>query len=43
MKATYICHWIKQRVMGITDIHLSDLYDIGIQENYVVCFCVFQA
>jgi len=40
MEPTYICHWIKRRVMETTDIHLSDLYDIDIQENYVVCFCV---
>lgn len=43
MEATYICHWIKRRVMGTTDIHLSDLYDIGIRKSYVVCFCVFGA
>lgn len=37
MEATYICHWIKRRVMETTVIHLSDLYDTGtrMKKNYV--------
>lgn len=42
MEATYICHWIKRRVIGATDIHLSDLYDTGTREKEL-CFYVFWA
>lgn len=33
MEATYICHWIKRRIMETTDIHLSDLYDTDTREK----------
>lgn len=36
MEATYICHWIKRRVMGATDIHLSNLYDTGTRKKRIM-------